>query len=350
MGINFDESWGNQKDFIAFAVGSGACMMGANLIENVPLELQNSIYAIDADEKVLSQFPTPQKFLIGRKVFNGEGTGGDAQLASICFEEDIPEIKELLAERRCAIIMSLLGGGCGSGISYRLGKLTRDLGILTICVFGTPPSCDLKPIIDRAKYFIDKVEDFSHLTFFFNGKDIENIFKDNEDIAHNELMECLKKLIVERVATLMEIISRRGIENLGFRDLRNAFSVGGKGILSQAVSYEEECADKLLNAIIQDPMMKNLHYSNAEYIVGLLSGHHIRKNEVQKITMEVWELCKGNAVIRLGYKTSKDYEEGIKLVLIATGKNLDKDKIVTPRRNPYYYDFFPVDSPKVVKL
>ncbi len=104
--------------------GKGAQL--ASEMENFP-EIDTLI--LDTDSRTEKRFPHSHVFTVGNRLVNGEGTGGNMNLARACYKMDMESIAPLVLGRPVVFLISSMDGSTGLAGSVEIGMLLIKVGM-----------------------------------------------------------------------------------------------------------------------------------------------------------------------------------------------------------------------------
>lgn len=119
-------------------IGFGGC--GCNSItclsdlKNPTLEL----VAANTDSFNLSQCKSSNKILLGERVCNGLGTGGNVELGQRAAEESYKSLIDTIKDVSLLVLTAGMGGGTGSGAIEIAARISKSLNVPTISFVSLP--------------------------------------------------------------------------------------------------------------------------------------------------------------------------------------------------------------------
>ena len=93
----------------------------------------------NTDSQALQNSPVPNKIQLGITLTEGLGAGADPERGAQAALESMDEINQMLnINTKMVFIAAGMGGGTGTGAAPIIGKLAKDLGILTVGIVTIP--------------------------------------------------------------------------------------------------------------------------------------------------------------------------------------------------------------------
>ncbi|MCE9616319.1 MAG: cell division FtsZ family protein [Lentisphaerae bacterium] len=96
------------------------------------------VAAVNTDARELDQARAPVKLQIGTARTGGLGTGGAPSAGRLAVDDDLPTLREIVADKDFVIVVAGLGGGTGSGALPAIVRAAADGGALTVAVVTMP--------------------------------------------------------------------------------------------------------------------------------------------------------------------------------------------------------------------
>lgn len=303
-------------------IGVGGC--GCNVISRMYDERNEEIklVAMDTSEQSLENISADYKLLLGESILHGHGSGGNVQKAHEAFQEGREKIKQILKDVDMVFVAGGLGRGTGSVGIVEVGKLAREMGILTIG-FATLPRRMEANIEIISKYypaFVDSVD--------------SNVIVENEKVGliakGKTIMEAMRmadSMLIDGIRGIFEIITKPGKINLDYADVRTAFVNQGSCVMG--IGYgtgDNPVADAIQKAIHSEIINKD-SIKQAKTIIFNIT--------CKERTITVSQATKGSELIYsfnnedniehllFGYSYDDSLDDQVKVTFVATGTNLE---------------------------
>jgi cell division protein FtsZ len=124
-----------------FGLGGG----GGNAVNRmIALGLSGvKFIAANTDHQDLASNLAPVKIQLGPRSTRGLGAGGNPEIGRAAAEESHKEIRAALAGTDMVFLTAGMGGGTGTGSISVVGRIAKEMGIVTIAVVTTPFSFEV---------------------------------------------------------------------------------------------------------------------------------------------------------------------------------------------------------------
>jgi cell division protein FtsZ len=275
--------------------------------------------AVNTDAQVLSKLSIPIKVQIGEKLTKGLGAGGKPEIGEQAALEDEPKIREVLEGSDMVFITAGMGGGTGTGAAPIVAKIAKDMGILTVGVVTRPFDFEgrkrhefAEAGIRRLKEFVDTlmvVPNQKLLTVAPKDMSILNAFK----LADNVLYQAVKGI--------SEVITRPGLINLDFADVKSVMHSGGYALMGTGEASGEDRALTAARKAIDNPLLENVQVEGASRIlVNITGGNDLTLDEAYAAAGLIKERAKRDDTnFFFGVSIDESLEGSIEVTVIATG-------------------------------
>jgi cell division GTPase FtsZ len=148
------------KPFV-LGVGRGGCRV-ANLF--LTSEKPSTGILMDTEESDVRYFPYKHKMLLGERLTDGNGTGGDLELGREIMEGEkyriVERIDAIRGEMDCLLVVAGLGGGTGGAVDVLAEELRRSFSEPVYCIGIMPSESEPRNLINFSEGFKRVVGDF----------------------------------------------------------------------------------------------------------------------------------------------------------------------------------------------
>lgn len=299
-------------------MGVGGC--GCNAVNRMFKEKIDEIklIAIDTSSQTLDNIEADYKMLIGEEEFMGHGSGGNTIKCEKIFVDAKDKFKQLLNGVDMLFLAGGIGRGTGSVGLVEIGKLARDLGVLTIG-FATLPRT-MESNSENVKKFYPQ---------FIEAVD-SNVIVENErvsKIAHGlPLMEAMRladSMLVEGIKGIFELITKPGKINLDYADIRTAFSDQGSCVMGIGKGKGDDAVLKAIQNSIHSDIANIESVKNAKTIIFNITctPKSITIDEASRGSDLIYSFGHRDNIEHLlfGYSYDETLGDEIKVTFIATG-------------------------------
>lgn len=293
---------------------------GSNTINRLAEEgiVGAELVAANTDAQHLLSIQAPKKILLGRRATRGLGAGALPQVGEEAAREAEEEIRQSIHGAHIVFIACGLGGGTGTGSASVVGGIARDEGALTIAFATFPFKGEGKLRMENANYGLDKLRDVVDTVVVIpNDKLLELVPK----LSLNKAFKVADEILMRSIKGLTEIITKPGLVNLDFNDLKTIMKSAGVAMigLGESSNDSEDRALEAVNEALNSPLLE-LDISDANgVLVNVTGGNDMTVAEAERVAEEVHARVNQNARIIWGAAIDPTLENTVRVMLVVTG-------------------------------
>ncbi len=279
------------------------------------------IIAINTDAQDLLYTNVDAKILVGRELTHGLGAGSNPKIGEEAAKESEQEIKKKLTETDLVFITCGLGGGTGTGGAPVIAEIAKRSGALTIGVVTLPFTVEGHKRIENSQYGLEKMAAICDtLIVIPNDKLLELA----PELPIHTAFKVADEILTNAVKGITELITKAGLVNLDFADVKAVMSNGGVSLIGIGESDSQDRAKEAIEKAMNNPLL-DVDMSNASgALINITGGNDLSLDEYKKIMEIVGSKVKPDAKIISGAQISADMENSIKILIIATGVKSDQ--------------------------
>ena len=272
--------------------------------------------AINADAQDLLYTSADRKLLIGRETTKGLGAGSDPKLGEAAAREQEHEIKAALQGADMVFITCGLGGGTGTGSAPVVADVAKKLGALTVGIVTLPFSMEGNRRYENALIGLEKMEHVvDTLIVIPNDKLLELA----PDLPLYTAFKVADEILTNAVKGIAELVTRAGLVNLDFADIRAVMSNGGVALIGVGESDSENRAEEAVEKAINNPLL-DVDISGATgALINVAGDKEMTLNEARKVIEAVSSRLNEDARVIWGAQIYEDLGKTLRTMLIVTG-------------------------------
>ncbi|MDH5183764.1 MAG: cell division protein FtsZ [Gammaproteobacteria bacterium] len=297
-------------------VGGG----GGNAVEHM---VAQSIEGVDficanTDSQALKRLSAKTTIQLGHDMTKGLGAGANPEIGREAALMDRERIMEVIDGADMLFITAGMGGGTGTGGAPVIAQVAKEMGILTVAVVtkpfpfeGNKRSTVADEGIEELRQYVDSLITIPNEKLLaVLGKDMSllNAFKE----ANNVLLGA--------VQGIAELITRPGLINVDFADVRTVMSEMGMAMMGTGVASGEGRASKASEAAISSPLLEDVNISGARGIlVNVTAGMDMTIGEFDEVGNAIKAFASEGATVVIGTAIDPEMEGELRVTLVATG-------------------------------
>ena len=274
------------------------------------------MYAANTDAQHLLTVHSPRKILLGRRLTKGLGAGALPQMGEEAAKEVEDEIKAHLAGADIVFLTCGLGGGTGTGGISVFARIAKDLGALTVAIVTLPFASEGLVRMENAEYGLEKIRHLVDTAIVIPNDKLLTI---NPRLPLNQAFKVADEVLMRSIKGITEIITKPGLVNLDFNDIRTIMRSGGVAMIGLGEASDEDRATEAINMAINSPLL-DVDVSEATgALVNVTGGPDMTVTDAQKVVEEVHGRINPNARIIWGAAIDPALERTIRVMLVIVG-------------------------------
>ena len=272
--------------------------------------------AINTDAQDLLYTTASKKILIGRELTKGLGAGSEPRLGEEAARENEAEIKKALQNCDMVFVTCGLGGGTGTGSAPVVAEIGKKLGALTVGVVTMPFSMEGNRRYENAVIGLEKLEQVADtLIVIPNDKLLELA----PELPLHTAFKVADEILTNSVKGIAELVTKAGLVNLDFADIRAVMKGGGVALIGVGESDTENRAIEAVEKAINNPLL-DVDISGANgALINVIGGEDMTLDEARKVVETITEKLDEDARVIWGAQIYKDMDKTIRTMLIVTG-------------------------------
>ena len=297
-------------------VGGGGCNTIARIVDEGIVGAD--LYAANTDAQHLLVVHAPHKVLLGRRITRGLGAGALPQVGEEAAREAEDDIKKVVSDAHICFVTCGLGGGTGTGASPVVARLAKEAGALTIAVATIPFRGEGKMRMENAEWGLERLREAADTVVVIpNDRLLELVPK----LSLTAALKVADEVLMKSIKGLTEMITRPGLVNLDFNDLKTIMKGGGVAMMGLGES-DEDSDDRAIDAInqaIHSPLLEVDISEATGVLVDVIGGPDMTLSEAERAAEEVQAKVSPNARIIWGAAIDPSYDKRMRVMLVVTG-------------------------------
>lgn len=272
--------------------------------------------AVNTDAQDLLYTDADKKVLIGRELTAGLGAGANPQIGMEAAKESKEDIKKALQGADMVFLTCGLGGGTGTGSLPVIADIAKKMGALTVAIVTLPFKMEGNQRMANARFGLENLEGVvDTLIVIPNEKLIEIV----PDVSLETAFKICDEILVNAVKGVTEVVTKPGLVNLDFADVRAVMRDGGLAMIGMGESDTENRAVEAVERALSNPLITVNIEGATGALINVMGGPDVTIKEAQQIVEAVSTKLSQDAKIIWGAQVSKDLGDTVKALLIVTG-------------------------------
>ncbi|QCI16467.1 cell division protein FtsZ [Buchnera aphidicola (Aphis craccivora)] len=311
-------------------VGGG----GGNAVEYMVRERIEGVefFAINTDAQALRKIEVGQTIQIGNNITKGLGAGANPEIGRNSAEEDKELLKSALDGSDMVFIAAGMGGGTGTGAAPVVAEIAKELGILTVAVVTKPFNFEGKKrmiVADQGVIELSKYVD--SLITIPNDKLLKVL---SRGISLLDAFGAANNVLKGAVQGIAELITRPGLMNVDFADVRTVMMEMGYAMMGTGISSGENRAEEAAEIAISSPLLEDIDLSGARgVLVNITAGFDLKLDEFETVGNTIRSFASDNATVVIGTSLDPDMNDTLRVTVVATGIGMEKYSDINQIKN-----------------
>jgi cell division protein FtsZ len=293
---------------------------GGNAVEHM---LQENIEGVEficanTDSQALKRSSASTLLQLGEEITKGLGAGADPEIGRKAAEENIDRIREILSGTDMVFITAGMGGGTGTGAAPIFAEVAKELGILTVAVVTKPFVFEGKKRLLAAENGIKALsQNVDSLIIIPNNKLLTVLGK---NITLLNAFKVANNVLLGAVQGIAELITRPGLINVDFADVRTVMSEMGMAMMGTGESTGENRAKEAAEAAISSPLLEDIDLTGARgVLVNITAGMDMSIGEFEAVGEVVKSFTSENATVVVGTVIDPEMTDKLRVTVVVTG-------------------------------
>lgn len=347
----------NQNAVIkVIGIGGG----GGNALDYMISEKIKDVDTICAntDEQALKNSKARIHLQLGRNTTKGLGAGANPEVGKAAAESDKVHIQESLQGADMVFITAGMGGGTGTGAAPVVAQIAKEMGILTVAVVTKPFSFEGRKRMLVAEEGIKTLsQSVDSLITIPNNKLLSVLGK---NVTLLNAFKAANNVLLGAVQGIAELITRPGLINVDFADVRTVMSEMGMAMMGTGVATGENRARIAAEAAIASPLLEDVDLSGAKGIlVNITAGMDMSIGEFEEVGDSIKSFASEDATVVVGTVIDPEMSDELRVTVVVTGLGRPSvggetgaSKITTTQingRTDGAFDYQKLDRPAILR-
>ena len=272
----------------------------------------------NTDAQALRGMEARSVIQLGAQITKGLGAGANPNVGREAAIEDRAQIESILQGADMVFITAGMGGGTGTGAAPIVAEVAREMGILTVAVVTKPfPFEGRKRMAIAEQGLKELAEHVDSLITIPNEKLLPVLGKNCSLLT---AFSTANDVLLGAVQGIADLITRPGMINVDFADVRTVMSEMGMAMMGTGVARGEDRAREAAEAAVRSPLLEDVDLRGAKGIlVNITAGLDMNLGEFSEVGNTIEEFASDNATVVIGTVIDPEMSDELKVTAVATG-------------------------------
>jgi cell division protein FtsZ len=278
----------------------GAKLVAANT------DAQHLADEVDADAKIL----------IGRKRTGGRGAGSVPKIGEEAAQENIEDIQQSIDGSDMVFVTAGLGGGTGTGAAPVVAQAAQEAGALTISIVTIPFTAEGERRRANADAGLERLRAVSDTVIVVPN---DRLLDYAPSMPLQDAFRICDRVLMRSVKGMTELITKPGLVNVDFADVRTIMENGGVAMIGLGESDSENKAQDSIRSALRSPLL-DVEFDGANSaLVNVVGGPDMAIEEAEGVVEEIYDRIDPDARIIWGASVDGEFDGKMETMVVVTG-------------------------------
>ncbi len=341
----------NPQNAVIKVVGIGGG--GGNAVEHMMSASIEGVEFIVAntDAQALQNSSAHTTIQLGESITRGLGAGANPEIGRRSAEEDRERIKAALMGADMVFLTSGMGGGTGTGAAPVFAQIAKELGILTVAITTKPFSFEGKVRMQIAEAGIANLSQHVDSLITIPNNKLLSVLGKNVTLVN--AFRAANDVLRGAVQGIAELITRPGLINVDFADVRTVMSEMGMAMMGTGVASGENRSRIAAEAAISSPLLEDVDMTGARgVLVNITAGLDMSIGEFEEVGDAIKSITSDGATVVVGTVIDPELRDEIRVTVIVTGlgrKQTNPVKLIDSTKSDGSIDYQQLEKPTLMR-
>ncbi len=319
------DSYSQNAVIKVIGVGGG----GGNAVQHM---VEAGIEGVDficanTDAQALSSMGSRTTLQLGNSITKGLGAGANPDIGRQAAMEDRDRVQEVIAGSDMLFITAGMGGGTGTGGAPVVAQVAKELGILTVAVVTKPFPFEGGKRLQVADRGLSELSQYVDSLITIPNEKLLSVL--GKDVSLLSAFKAANSVLQGAVQGIAELITRPGLINVDFADVRTVMSEMGMAMMGSGASAGQDRAREAAEAAVHSPLLEDINLMGARGIlVNVTAGLDLSIGEFEEVGNTVKEFASKDATVVVGTVIDPDMHDDLRVTVVATGLGAEAEQVV----------------------
>jgi cell division protein FtsZ len=347
----FELAEANPQNAVIKVIGVGGG--GGNAIEHMMAASIEGVEFICAntDAQALKKSSANTLIQLGETITRGLGAGANPEIGRRSAEEDRERIKAILTGADMVFITAGMGGGTGTGGAPIFAQIAKELNILTVAVITKPFTFEGRVRMQAAEAGIANLSQYVDSLITIPNNKLLSVLGKNVTLVN--AFRAANDVLRGAVQGIAELITRPGLINVDFADVRTVMSEMGMAMMGTGIASGENRARLAAEAAISSPLLEDVDMTGARgVLVNITAGMDMSIGEFEEVGEAVKNITSDGATVVVGTVIDPELRDEVRVTVIVTGlgrKQTTSTRVADSTRADGTIDYQYLEKPAILR-
>jgi len=275
--------------------------------------------AINTDAKHLLSVKASRKMLIGKTLTKGLGAGAKPEIGERAAMENERDLEEFVKGSQIVFVTAGMGGGTGTSSSFVVSRLAREAKALTVGVVTLPFKSEGELRMENATEGLTRLAKVCDTTIVIPNDTLLDLVP---NLPVQAAFKVADELLLQTIGGLTEMLTRAGLVNVDYADLRTILDEGGVSLIGVGESSGSpvDRMDTAVDEALTSPLLGRIDLKDAKgALVRVVGGPDMTIEEAARAAEIISTKLRPDSRLIWGCSLDDGMQGQVKVLLIVTG-------------------------------
>ncbi len=272
----------------------------------------------NTDAQALTNMNARTTLQLGNSITKGLGAGANPDIGRQAAMEDRDRVVECIEGSDMLFITAGMGGGTGTGAAPVVAQVAKEMGILTVAIVTKPFPFEGGKRLSVADRGLKELGQYVDSLITIPNEKLLSVL--GKDISLLNAFKAANGVLQGAVQGIAELITRPGLINVDFADVRTVMSEMGMAMMGSGSATGQDRAREAAESAIHSPLLEDIDLMGARGIlVNVTAGLDLSIGEFEEVGNTIKEFASGDATVVVGTVIDPDMHDELRVTVVATG-------------------------------
>ena len=256
------------------------------------------------------------KILMGRKRTGGRGAGSVPRIGEEAAQENIDDIQGSIQGSDMVFVTAGLGGGTGTGAAPIVAQAAQEAGALTISIVTIPFTAEGERRRANADAGLERLRSVSDTVIVVPN---DRLLDYAPSMPLQDAFKICDRVLMRSVKGMTELITKPGLVNVDFADVRTIMKNGGVAMIGLGESESENKAQDSIRSALRSPLLDVEFDGASSALVNVVGGPDMSIEEAEGVVEEIYDRIDPDARIIWGASVNEEFDGKMETMIVVTG-------------------------------
>ncbi len=280
----------------------------------------------NTDAQALTNMNARTTLQLGSSITKGLGAGANPDVGRQAAMEDRDRIIECIEGSDMLFITAGMGGGTGTGAAPVVAQVAKEMGILTVAIVTKPFPFEGGKRLAVADRGLKELGQYVDSLITIPNEKLLSVL--GKDVSLLNAFKAANGVLQGAVQGIAELITRPGLINVDFADVRTVMSEMGMAMMGSGTASGQDRAREAAESAIHSPLLEDIDLMGAHGIlVNVTAGLDLSIGEFEEVGNTIKEFASSDATVVVGTVIDPDMHDELRVTVVATGLGSEQVKV-----------------------